>query len=102
APLFGPDSRAEVPIVGTLGEHVVSGQIDRLCLHENEVWIVDYKTNRPPPIQAADIPALYRRQLAAYKGVLEKVYPGKTIRCFLLWTFGPNLMDVPETFLSWT
>jgi ATP-dependent helicase/nuclease subunit A len=53
AALFSPQSRAEVPIVGTIrtprGTFTVSGQMDRLAVGEREVLIVDYKTNRPPP-----------------------------------------------------
>ncbi len=32
ASLFGPDSRSEVPITGTLGSHIVAGQVDRLIV----------------------------------------------------------------------
>jgi len=73
---------------------VVSGQIDRLVERENDVWVVDYKSNRPPPTTAAGVPESYRAQLAAYKSVLEGLYPGKPIRTFLLWTETPRLMEV--------
>ena len=49
APIFGPGSRAEVPVVGQVGERILSGQVDRLLVTETEVLIVDYKTNRSPP-----------------------------------------------------
>lgn len=94
APLFGPDSRAEVPLTGLSGAQLVSGQVDRIYVGTDEVWIVDYKTNRPPPVRIDDVPAIYHRQLAGYRGVVEAVYPGKIIRTFLLWTDGPRLMEV--------
>ena len=100
APLFGPDSRAEVPLTGKRMGISSAGQVDRLCLHGNEVWIVDYKTNRPPPATAAEAPLAYRRQLAAYRAALQDIYPDKTIRCFLLWTYEPKLMELPEEALS--
>ena len=62
---------------------------------EDDVWVVDYKSNRPPPTTAAHVPESYRAQLAAYKSVLEGLYPGKPIRTFLLWTETPRLMEVP-------
>lgn len=94
APLFGPTSRAEVPLAGSIGGREIVGQADRLALLENEVWIVDYKTNRPPPTEASAIPAVYRAQMEAYRSVLQAIYPGRTVRCFLLWTYGPMLMEV--------
>ena len=94
ADLFARDSRAEVAVTGLIGHLVVSGQIDRLIEREHDVWIVDYKTNRPPPIDPDHVAASYRAQLAAYKAVLEDLYPSKPIRTFLLWTDGPHLMEV--------
>ena len=90
APLFGPGSRAEVPVAGVIGDVVVSGQIDRLVVTEREVLIVDYKTHRPAPATEADVPDVYRRQMAAYAAAVAAVYPGRAVRCALLWTDGPR------------
>lgn len=95
APFFGSESRAEVPVVGLVGEKLIAGQVDRLALVGDEVWILDYKTNRPPPAQEKDVPALYRSQMEAYRSVLREIYPEKTIRCFLLWTYTGTLMEIP-------
>ena len=46
--LFGPGSRAEVPLTGVVGDVVVSGQVDRLVVTPDVVIVADYKTNRPP------------------------------------------------------
>ena len=93
--LFGPNSRAEVPVVGVVDGRALSGQIDRLVVDGDTVWIVDYKTNRPPPRRVEDVPPVYARQMAAYRGALTAVYPGKRVRCLLLWTDGPYLMELP-------
>lgn len=92
--LFGPGSMAEVPITGLIGGKLVSGQIDRLVITDTEILIVDYKTNRPPPLDVKDIPALYRSQMKAYRDTLQKIYPARRIRTFLLWTDGPRMMEV--------
>src|SRR5258707_3789928 len=42
ATLFAPDSRAEVPIVGLVGNYAIAGQIDRLVVGAREALIVDY------------------------------------------------------------
>jgi ATP-dependent helicase/nuclease subunit A len=101
AALFGPGSRAEAPIVGELGDgRVISGQIDRLLVTPSEVLIVDYKTNRPAPRTVAETAQPYLRQMAAYRAALGKIYPGKTIRCALLWTESPRLMALPDALLD--
>lgn len=99
APLFGPGSRAEVPLVGVVGDRVLSGQIDRLLVTDDAVWIVDYKTNRPPPRTVAEVAPLYLRQMASYRAAIAGLYPGRTIRCLLLWTDEPRLMELPDELL---
>jgi len=100
APLFGPGSVAEAPISGLIGGRVVSGQIDRLSVREREVLVVDFKTNRPPPEHTEDVPAVYLRQMAAYRALLAEAFPGKEIRTALLWTAGPRLMALDEDLLA--
>ncbi|MFV3074772.1 double-strand break repair helicase AddA [Niveispirillum fermenti] len=100
APLFAPGSRAEVPLVGLVGDRALSGRIDRLCVTDDAVWIVDYKTNRPPPRLAADVAAIYLQQMAAYRAALSRIYPGRAVRCVLLWTDGPFAMELPDGLLD--
>ncbi|MGE0108510.1 MAG: double-strand break repair helicase AddA [Bdellovibrionales bacterium] len=94
APLFGRESKAEVPLIGLSGDNLIAGQVDRLALVGDEVWLVDYKTNRPPPRNVESVPSLYRNQMAAYRKVLAAIYPDKRIRCFLLWTYELRLMEL--------
>ncbi|MFO1080162.1 MAG: double-strand break repair helicase AddA [Reyranellaceae bacterium] len=104
AALFAPESRAEVPLIGTLalahGSFTVSGQVDRLAHAGADVLIVDYKTNRPPARTAAEVPLAYRRQLALYRALLQQIYPGRHIRAFLLWTATPLLMEIDAEILD--
>lgn len=95
APLFGPGSRAEVPLAGYAGGVPVAGQVDRLVEHGDEIWVVDYKTNRPPPRRVEDVPPAYRRQMEAYRALLANVYKGRKIRGFLLWTYTGWLQELP-------
>ncbi len=98
--LFGPDSRAEVPLVGEVEGHVVSGRIDRIVVEGDEVFIVDYKTNRPPPSQVQGVAKSYLRQMAIYQHLVAQIYQGKQVRCLLLWTDGPRLMELPNDILA--
>ena len=95
ADLFGPGSQAEVPITGQMPDgQIISGQIDRLLIKPDEILIIDYKTNRPPPFKPEDVPEIYRRQMQAYATALRLIYPGRTVRAALLWTDGPHLMAI--------
>jgi ATP-dependent helicase/nuclease subunit A len=101
APLFSPGSQAEVPLVGLVGHgRALAGQIDRLVVTEDEVLIVDYKTLRPPPLDEADVPEAYLDQLAAYRTAIAAIYPGRRVRCALLWTEGPRLMPISSPRLD--
>jgi ATP-dependent helicase/nuclease subunit A len=100
AALFGPGSQAEVPLVGLIGGQALSAQIDRLVVAEDRVLIVDYKSLRPPPATENEVPPIYLRQLAAYQAALERIYPGREIRCALLWTQGPRLMPISPEMLA--
>jgi ATP-dependent helicase/nuclease subunit A len=104
AELFAPGSRAEVPIVGklNLGHEIIriSGQIDRLAVTQGAVLIADFKTNRPAPRRIDDVPPAYVRQLALYRTVLTKLYPGKRVRAALIWTEVPDLMELSAEVLD--
>jgi ATP-dependent helicase/nuclease subunit A len=99
AEVFAPGSRAEVSIVGRLvcsgSESIaISGQVDRLAVTSNSVFITDYKTDRIVPRSAAEAPKPYIGQLALYGAVLSRIYPEKTIRAALIFTGGPALVEV--------
>lgn len=98
--IFGPGSQAEVPVVGMVGDRIISGQVDRLLVTEAEVLIVDFKTNRPPPRTQAEVAPLYLRQMAAYRAALACIYPNRRIRCALLWTDVPRLMPLESGLLD--
>jgi ATP-dependent helicase/nuclease subunit A len=104
-PLAAADSRAEVPIVGRLSRPggtpiAVSGQLDRLAVTADTVWIADYKTNRPAPRRLDEVPAAYVAQLALYRALIAKLYPGRTVRTVLVWTDVPDFMEIPASLLD--
>lgn len=106
AVLFGPDSRAEVAIAAEVSDPNgagpalrLTGKIDRLVRTSDAVMIVDYKTNRPPPADAAHIPETYLFQLAAYSLGIAGIFPGAPVRAAILWTDGPRMMEVPGDLL---
>jgi ATP-dependent helicase/nuclease subunit A len=100
AEIFAPGSRAEVPIVGRIDRAgaepvAVSGQVDRLCVAKDAVLIADYKSDGAVPARLDDVPKPYVAQLALYRAVLARLYPDKTVRAALLFTTGPQLIELP-------
>ncbi|HET6195656.1 MAG TPA: 3'-5' exonuclease, partial [Acetobacteraceae bacterium] len=100
APLFGPGSRAEVPLTGLVGGAVVGGLVDRLAVLDDRVLIADYKTNRHPPARIEDTPVLYRRQMGAYRAVLRAIFPGRAVVCALVWTQSAQVVILPDELLD--
>ncbi|MEZ5891919.1 MAG: PD-(D/E)XK nuclease family protein [Parvularculaceae bacterium] len=100
AAVFAPGSVAEAPIAGRVNGDMIVGQIDRLSVSENRVLVVDYKTNRPPPLKPEDADPAYVAQMAAYRALLQEIYPGHEVSCALLWTYDARLMDIPAEMLD--
>jgi ATP-dependent helicase/nuclease subunit A len=102
--LFGPASRAEVPLAGHIAlggaTRPIFGVVDRLAIAPGDIAIIDYKTDRHPPDDPAAVPPGYRRQLAVYRALLARLYPGRAIHCALLWTETPALMTLPPAALD--
>ena len=86
-----PADGREIPVVG---------RIDRLVVNPAEVLILDFKTNRPPPVTIEHADPGYIRQLALYRRAMAQLYPDKAIRAALLWTEGPRLMELPAAVME--
>jgi ATP-dependent helicase/nuclease subunit A len=100
APAFGPGSRAEVPLTGLVGTHVVGGLVDRLAVLPDRVLVVDFKTNRVAPDRPEDTPVMYLRQMAAYRAVLRGIFPGREVRCALVWTRTARVAMLADALLD--
>lgn len=98
--LFGPGSRAEVPITGVVGDSVIGGMVDRMVVLLDRVMVADFKTNRRPPLKVEDTPVLYLRQMAAYRAVLRQVFPGRLVSCALVWTHTGHVSVLPDRLLD--
>ncbi len=77
--LFSGKVRCEVDIVGQKNLK----RIDLLVEQENEVLIVDYKSDETLPDV---VPEQYLRQLNGYKKLVEEIYVGKEIKIAIFWT----------------
>ncbi|MBX5040582.1 double-strand break repair helicase AddA [Rhizobium lentis] len=103
-PVLGVEAQPEVSIMGTLTlddrRYAVSGRIDRLAVLADRVVILDYKTNRVPPVTEEAVPFAHKAQLAIYREILAPLYPGKRIDCMLVYTENASLYTLSETALG--
>ena len=107
APLFGPEARAEIPIVAEIphplgrgGALRLAGKIDRLVRVGDAILIVDYKTNRPPPTEVGEVAEAYLLQLAAYRLAVARIFSQQRVKAAILWTDGPRIMAIPSAMLD--
>jgi ATP-dependent helicase/nuclease subunit A len=97
---LGPGSLAEAPLAGEVNGRLIAGQVDRLKVESDRVLVLDYKTNRPPPENVADVAPLYLRQMGAYRALLRAAFPGRVVECALVWTYGARFMALPDAVLD--
>ena len=83
------------PIAATLPDgRVIAGTVDRLCIGEKLVRVIDFKTGRNVPSGLAEVPPAHRAQMEAYAEALRVIFPGRAIEASLLYTSGPKLISL--------
>ncbi len=100
AELFGAGSLAEVPLSAVVDGMVVAGIVDRLLVTADAVTVIDYKTGRHVPGGGTEVAPAYLRQMAAYRGALAVIFPGRRIEAALLYTAGPRLIRLDDAVLD--
>ncbi|MBU0741805.1 PD-(D/E)XK nuclease family protein, partial [bacterium] len=93
--IFRPDdgdALCEAPIIARPGrggdgpEKRILGAVDRLLSTDDEIVVIDYKSNR---VDGGDLDAVvvhYRPQMEAYGEALTAALPGRRVRLVLLFT----------------
>jgi len=100
AALFGPGSLAEVPLSAVVDGVVVAGIVDRLLVTDTSVTVIDYKTGRHVPADAAGVAPAYLRQMAAYRDALAVIFPGRRVEAALLYTAAARLIRLGDALLD--
>lgn len=102
--LFAPGSYGEVPLRGLVdwrGKIVdVAARLDRVIVRDNDVLIVEYKTDRVVPKSEAATPQSYVAQLALYRLAVQRLFPGRVVNCGILWTVEPRVSLLASTLLQ--
>ena len=81
-------------------DYAVSGRIDRLAVTSDRVILVDFKTNRVPPVNAEAVSLSHKAQLAIYREILKPLYPGKQFDCVLVYTETAATIRLPSELLD--
>ncbi len=101
--VFGANALAEVPITATLSDlddQRMHGIIDRLVIFPDRILAIDFKSNAVVPPTTDAVPDGLLRQLGAYFGALEQVYPNHRIETAILWTKTATLMPLEHEVVT--
>ena len=88
---------SEVPVQYMQGDTLVYGIIDRLVISGNAVYLIDYKTHRSASTETvASLAQNYRQQMRLYSEGIAKLWPGKQLKSYLLFTHCQALVAMDE------
>ena len=102
--LFGKGSRSEVAIAGSIlingKQRMVSGQIDRVLIKEDEIIFADYKTGVAPH-SFDDIPMEHIWQISLYYTLLKSYSKiPKPIRGLLIYTKTIQCFEITSKYMD--
>ncbi len=72
----------------------IIGRIDLLIFCPNKLVIIDYKTDKFPPLTKDKINQKYKNQLHCYCSIIKKIYTVKVIEAWILWLENGSLIQV--------
>ena len=87
----------ELPISFIYQQQQFYGVIDRLCLNQDSVWLIDYKTHSHAANRMDNLKKHYHEQMRSYYIGLSLLYPQRKIRASLLLTDNATLVDYQFT-----
>ena len=99
--MFGPDALAEVELTALVPERSaqIFGAADRVLVRENQVHIVDFKSNATVPERPEQTPEGILRQMGAYLIAAEQIWSDKEIVLEILWTRTAHRMVLPHAIV---
>ena len=71
-----------------------------MAILPDRILLADFKTGRPAPETAAQTPVRYLRQLAAYRALLQDLFPSRPVQCALVWTEDARITLLPGPLLD--
>lgn len=92
--LFEENSESEVPIMANLDGQIISGKIDKLIIKDNEILIIDYKSDKIKAEEIREKALKYQNQLNLYSKIIAKIYPNKKISSHIIWTYLGEMLEI--------
>lgn len=91
-PFFCSHALTEVPVAGRIRGKFISRRIDRMVVNEADktVLIMDYKTDVNPD----NLRDAYYAQVREYMELVRQIYPGYSVRGYILWLYNFVLENV--------
>lgn len=71
----------EYPFIYKKDNQFINGTIDLLLINDQEIKVIDYKTNRN--MTSDKLIAMYHDQLTIYQDIMHKAYPNLTVSCYI-------------------
>lgn len=102
AHIFAENSLPEVELTAALpdlGNRRIFGAIDRLVVTNDQILVIDFKSNRVIPPTADQTPEGILRQMGAYVAAVQQIYPGRDVSGAVLWTEAAQLMPLPNALI---
>ena len=88
-----PTLKTEISIGYMENEILKIGRIDLVAISDEEVVIIDYKTDSNPPYSPQNIDERYKAQLKFYTDSIKKIMPNHRITAKILWLENLSFMD---------
>ncbi len=99
--IFEAGALTEVDIVGFLDslDRRMAGTVDRLIISDDEVHIIDFKTNAVRPQTAESCPEGVLRQMGAYLAAAQSIWPSKRVQLTIVWTVDATAIAIPHNIV---
>jgi ATP-dependent helicase/nuclease subunit A len=86
--------KTELALGEILEDKTKIGRIDLVIWDNNNLIIIDYKSDSNPPTRREMVQINYINQLNFYRNVMQKLYQNYKVSCKILWLDNGNLMDI--------
>lgn len=80
--LFDLEGKSEIALSGIINNEAVLVRLDRLCITQDKVIIVDYKSHRGT---SSSLLGEVEKQMLTYKTLVQEMYPNKKVECLVIW-----------------
>lgn len=84
----------ELSLGRKLAQEINIGRIDLLIKKDNEIIIIDYKSDLYPPKIISAVPEAYLKQMECYRAMLRDLYPHQSIIEMIFWLENGELMQL--------